>query len=98
MPCDLPQYLEALVPGLDMAICWVCQSSASDKIICWVPWLAQHQQCPSVHYLVGFVCAGGLLDYAAVLKELDGKIGALGLDVQWSEPFDPDDPVAKHPR
>lgn len=47
---------------------------------------------------MGVRFAGGLLDYDAVLKELDGKIGALGLDVQWSEPFDPDDPVAKHPR
>lgn len=47
---------------------------------------------------MGLGCAGGLLDYDAVLKELDGKIGALGLDVQWSEPFAPDDPVAKHPR
>jgi len=27
-----------------------------------------------------------------------GRIGALGLDVQWQEPFDPEDPVAKHPR
>ncbi|KAK9822438.1 hypothetical protein WJX74_008563 [Apatococcus lobatus] len=44
------------------------------------------------------VARGGLLDYDAVLKELDGKIGALGLDVQWSEPFDPEDPVAKHSR
>ena len=27
-----------------------------------------------------------------------GQIGALGLDVQWQEPFDPEDFVAKHPR
>lgn len=47
---------------------------------------------------MGLSCVGGLLDYDAVLKELNGKIGALGLDVQWSEPFDPDDPVAKHSR
>jgi hypothetical protein len=43
--------------------------------------------------------SGGLLDYEAVTAGLDdGRIGALGLDVQWQEPFDPDDPIAKHPR
>ena len=44
------------------------------------------------------VARGGLLDYAAVRAGLrTGKLGALGLDVQWSEPFDPDDEIAKHP-
>ena len=43
--------------------------------------------------------AGGLLDYDAVLEGLNsGRIGGVGLDVQWVEPFNPDDPVAKHPR
>lgn len=45
------------------------------------------------------VARGGLLDYDAVKAGLDdGQIGGLGLDVQWSEPFDPDDPIAKHPK
>ncbi len=43
--------------------------------------------------------AGGLLDYDATRQGLDsGKIRALGLDVQWQEPFDPDDYIAKHDR
>lgn len=46
-----------------------------------------------------FCGAGGLLDYDAVKAGLeDGKIGGLGLDVQWSEPWDPDDFVSQHPR
>ena len=43
--------------------------------------------------------AGGLLDYDAVKEGLEsGKIGALGLDVQWQEPIDPEDYFARHPR
>lgn len=45
------------------------------------------------------VHAGGLLDYDAVKAGLEsGHIGGLGLDVQWSEPFDPQDWIAQHPR
>lgn len=43
--------------------------------------------------------AGGLLDYEAVSTGLrTRKIGAVGLDVHWQEPFDPEDEIAKHPR
>ena len=43
--------------------------------------------------------AGGLLDYDSVKEGLESEqIGHLGLDVQWSEPFDPCDWVAQHPR
>lgn len=43
--------------------------------------------------------AGGLLDYDAVKAGLEsGHIGGLGLDVQWQEPFDPQDWIALHPR
>ena len=49
--------------------------------------------------LDGLHCTGALLDYEATKRNLEnGKIGALGLDVQWQEPFDPEDPIAKHPR
>ena len=42
--------------------------------------------------------SGGLLQYSAVAEALeDGHIGGLGLDVQWKEPWDPEDPVSKHP-
>lgn len=45
------------------------------------------------------VARGGLLDYDAVLAGLNsGKIGGCGLDVQFWEPFDPEDPIATHPR
>ena len=45
------------------------------------------------------VARGGLLDYDAIKSGLDeGNIGGLGLDVQWHEPFDPDDFMANHPR
>ena len=50
---------------------------------------------------LGIQCwrAGGLLDYDAVMEGLDnGRIGSLGLDVQWSEPWDPQDPIMSHPR
>ena len=40
------------------------------------------------------VARGGLLEYEAVLRGLQsGKIGGLGLDVQFQEPFDPSDPI-----
>lgn len=41
----------------------------------------------------------GLMDYDAVLNGLnDGQIGGLAMDTQWTEPFDPHDPIAKHPK
>jgi phosphoglycerate dehydrogenase-like enzyme len=43
------------------------------------------------------VARGGLLDYDTVVEGLASeKIRALGIDVQFDEPFDPDDPVARH--
>ncbi|KAI9034475.1 hypothetical protein DFJ74DRAFT_753607 [Hyaloraphidium curvatum] len=45
------------------------------------------------------VARGGLLDREATLEALEsGKLGGLAADVQWEEPFDPQDPVARHPR
>ena len=44
------------------------------------------------------IARGGLLDYDATLAALEGgKLGGLGVDVAWREPFDPEDPIAKHP-
>ncbi len=46
-----------------------------------------------------YAVPGGLLNYSAVRAGLEtGKIGGLGLDVHWSEPFDPQDWIAQHPR
>ncbi|OMO93873.1 hypothetical protein CCACVL1_06307 [Corchorus capsularis] len=42
------------------------------------------------------IARGGLLDYDAVLHNLEsGHLGGLGIDVAWTEPFDPDDPILK---
>ncbi|CAL5358913.1 unnamed protein product [Camellia sinensis] len=42
------------------------------------------------------IARGGLLDYEAVHYHLkSGHLGGLGMDVAWTEPFDPDDPILK---
>ena len=39
------------------------------------------------------------MDYDSVMEGLgSGRIGALGSDVMWHEPFDPADPIFQHPR
>lgn len=48
-------------------------------------------------YLIN-VARGGLLDYDAVAQGLQsGHLGGLGIDVAWTEPFDPKDPILQHP-
>lgn len=43
------------------------------------------------------VARGGLINYEAACRGLEsGKIGGMGLDVQWYEPFDPSDPLTTH--
>lgn len=42
------------------------------------------------------IARGGLLDYEAIHNGLkSGHLGGLGIDVAWTEPFDPDDPILK---
>ncbi|GAV69540.1 2-Hacid_dh domain-containing protein/2-Hacid_dh_C domain-containing protein [Cephalotus follicularis] len=42
------------------------------------------------------IARGGLLDYGAIAHNLkSGHLGGLGIDVAWTEPFDPDDPILK---
>ncbi|XP_020599280.1 uncharacterized protein LOC110038728 isoform X2 [Phalaenopsis equestris] len=44
------------------------------------------------------VARGGILDYKSVLRHLEsGHLGGLAIDVAWSEPFDPEDPILKFP-
>ncbi|KAK6940343.1 D-isomer specific 2-hydroxyacid dehydrogenase, NAD-binding domain, partial [Dillenia turbinata] len=44
------------------------------------------------------IARGGILDYEAVAHHLkSGHLGGLGIDVAWSEPFDPEDPILKFP-
>lgn len=48
-------------------------------------------------YLIN-IARGGLLDYGAVINHLEsGHLGGLGIDVAWTEPFDPQDPILKFP-
>ncbi|KAM3274331.1 hypothetical protein ACQJBY_043453 [Aegilops geniculata] len=48
-------------------------------------------------YLIN-IARGRLLDYTAVFNHLEsGHLGGLGIDVAWTEPFDPEDPVLKFP-
>uniref|UniRef100_A0A2P2JRJ9 Uncharacterized protein n=1 Tax=Rhizophora mucronata TaxID=61149 RepID=A0A2P2JRJ9_RHIMU len=42
------------------------------------------------------IARGRLLDYEAVMHHLkSGHLGGLGIDVTWTEPFDPNDPILK---
>lgn len=42
------------------------------------------------------IARGGLLNYEAVSYYLESRhLGGLGIDVAWTEPFDPDDPILK---
>ncbi|XP_022143657.1 uncharacterized protein LOC111013515 isoform X1 [Momordica charantia] len=42
------------------------------------------------------IARGGLLDYQSTLHSLEsGHLGGLGIDVAWTEPFDPNDPILK---
>ncbi|THU62877.1 hypothetical protein C4D60_Mb01t09780 [Musa balbisiana] len=44
------------------------------------------------------IARGGLLDYNAVHQHLQsGHLGGLAMDVAWTEPFDPEDPILKFP-
>eukprot|EP00268_Persea_americana_P047347 TRINITY_DN4928_c0_g1_i1.p1 TRINITY_DN4928_c0_g1~~TRINITY_DN4928_c0_g1_i1.p1 ORF type:complete len:388 (-),score=79.92 TRINITY_DN4928_c0_g1_i1:326-1489(-) len=44
------------------------------------------------------IARGGLLDYESVKHHLEsGHLGGLALDVTWTEPFDPEDPILKFP-
>lgn len=48
-------------------------------------------------YLVN-VARGGLLDYEAIANGLrSGHFGGLAMDVAWTEPFDPNDPILQFP-
>ncbi|KAJ6848229.1 uncharacterized protein M6B38_273270 [Iris pallida] len=44
------------------------------------------------------VARGKILDYESVLHHLEsGYLGGLAIDVAWTEPFDPEDPILKFP-
>lgn len=40
------------------------------------------------------IARGGILEYESVYEFLKcGHLGGLGMDVAWTEPFNPDDPI-----
>ncbi|KAL1219878.1 D-3-phosphoglycerate dehydrogenase 1 [Cardamine amara subsp. amara] len=42
------------------------------------------------------ISRGGLINYESTYENLEsGHLGGLGIDVAWSEPFDPNDPILK---
>ncbi|CAH2066882.1 unnamed protein product [Thlaspi arvense] len=42
------------------------------------------------------ISRGGLINYESAYQNLEsGHLGGLGIDVAWSEPFDPEDPILK---
>ncbi|XP_010471237.1 PREDICTED: uncharacterized protein LOC104751059 [Camelina sativa] len=42
------------------------------------------------------IARGGLINYESAYQNLEsGHLGGLGIDVAWSEPFDPNDPILK---
>uniref|UniRef100_A0A1J3DFK2 D-3-phosphoglycerate dehydrogenase n=1 Tax=Noccaea caerulescens TaxID=107243 RepID=A0A1J3DFK2_NOCCA len=42
------------------------------------------------------ISRGGLINYESAYQNLEsGHLGGLGIDVAWSEPFDPNDPILK---
>ncbi|XP_072998939.1 uncharacterized protein [Typha latifolia] len=44
------------------------------------------------------IARGGILEYKSVLQNLEsGHLGGLAIDVAWTEPFDPEDPILKFP-
>ncbi|TQD91967.1 hypothetical protein C1H46_022483 [Malus baccata] len=65
-------------------------ASIADIVVC-----CMHLNSETGALLVN-IARGGLLDYEAVSYNLEsGHLGGLGIDVAWTEPFDPDDPILK---
>ena len=88
-----PEDLPRLVSAADIIVL-TCHLDNSTKGMVNTAFL---EHCsPGVHIVN--VARGGLMDHAAVLEGLQsGKIEGMGLDVQFWEPFDPNDPIAEHP-
>ena len=86
---DLP----SMLPQADIIIVAAAQTESSRGLVND----AFLSHCKAGVLIVN-VARGGLLDHGSVLRGLEsGQIGGLGLDVHWTEPFDPSDPVAMHP-
>ncbi|KAE8656746.1 D-isomer specific 2-hydroxyacid dehydrogenase family protein isoform 3 [Hibiscus syriacus] len=73
-------------------------ASDADTVVCCLSWHSErvlHIFNEKGDLLVN-VARGGPLDYEAVVHHLEsGQLGGLGMDVAWTEPFDPDDPILK---
>ncbi|CAN0928168.1 Glyoxylate reductase [Linum grandiflorum] len=75
----------------DIVVCCLCMNKETVGIVNEL-FLSSMQKGS----LLVNIARGGLLDYSAVLEHLkSGHLGGLGIDVAWTEPFDPDDPILK---
>ncbi|KAF5936253.1 hypothetical protein HYC85_027382 [Camellia sinensis] len=65
-------------------------------VLCGVRWVMREYYRGGA--LLVNIARGGLLDCEAILYHLkSGHLGGLGMDVAWTEPFDPEDPILKFP-
>ncbi|CAL8107771.1 unnamed protein product [Prunus armeniaca] len=75
----------------DIVVCCLCLNSDTVGVVN-KPFISSMRKGS----LLVNIARGGLLDYEAVLYYLEsGHLGGLGIDVAWTEPFDPDDPILK---
>ncbi|VVA19764.1 PREDICTED: phosphoglycerate dehydrogenase [Prunus dulcis] len=75
----------------DIVVCCLCLNSDTVGVVN-KPFISSMRKGS----LLVNIARGGLLDYEAVSYYLEsGHLGGLGIDVAWTEPFDPDDPILK---
>ncbi|KAF3445389.1 hypothetical protein FNV43_RR10565 [Rhamnella rubrinervis] len=75
----------------DIVVCCLCLNSETVGIINR-PFLSSMRKGA----LLVNISRGGILDYESVYHYLEsGQLGGLAIDVAWTEPFNPDDPILK---
>ncbi|KAF8690634.1 hypothetical protein HU200_041005 [Digitaria exilis] len=103
LPCDIdglvdkiggPEDMYELAGEADIVITCLLQTNETVGIIDNM-FLSVMKKFIQGSYLVN-IARGRLLDYQAVFDHLEsGHLGGLGIDVAWTEPFDPNDPILK---
>ncbi|KAL6639083.1 hypothetical protein ACP70R_022813 [Stipagrostis hirtigluma subsp. patula] len=102
LPCDIDELVDKKGGPEDMFgfageadIVIVCMTLTNETV-----GIVDHKFVSSMKkgsYLVN-IARGRLLDYKAVFDHLkSGHLSGLGIDVAWTEPFDPEDPILKFP-
>ncbi|PRQ20291.1 putative hydroxypyruvate reductase [Rosa chinensis] len=83
--------IHSFASNADIVVCCLCLNSETVGIVN-KSFIASMRKGA----LLVNIARGGLLNYEAVLYYLEsGHLGGLGIDVAWTEPFDPDDPILK---